>query len=147
LNLYSFPVVVAITALATSGFVSAADQAAVAGPAAIVGAAPGGAGCATCNNAGAADCATCGKSHRSIFHHTKTCKPYQTQLCPGACFGYFQTQWHRWENVCPIPYQGVGLNDAPVRPARPSTTLPIPKSGSDLPVPKALPKIPSLPGK
>lgn len=145
-SLFSFPAVVAITALAFSGYASAADQAAIAAPAIAGAPAAAGAGCPACAGGAAQACDTCGKSRLSlsIFHRTKTCKPYQTQLCPGACFGYFQTQWHKWENVCPIPYQGVGLNDAPVRSATPTSPA-APKAGSDLPVPKALPKIPAIP--
>ena len=71
--------------------------------------------------------------------HPKHKTPYVTHLCPGACFGYFQTQWNRWEDVCPLPYQGVGLTDAP-RPA-PGAITPVPKPGSD---PKMIP--PSIPG-
>lgn len=151
LRLFSLPVAVAITAIGFSGLAVAADQPG----AAPLGAAPtmlagpgsvGGAGCATCGTA-SAGCNTC-NAHKSLLHHHKTCTPYQTTLCPGACFGYFQTQWHRWENVCPIPYQGAGLSDAPVR-ASPAVTAPTlaPKTGSDVPLPKALPTIPVPPSK
>jgi hypothetical protein len=147
MRLFLLPVAVAITVLGYSGTASAADQPAIAAGPAMVGAPA--AGCATCN-ATPANCNTCGNANKSIFHRTKTCTPYQTHLCPGQCFGYFQTQWHRWENVCPIPYQGVGLTDAPVR-AGPATNIPpaaAPKNtGSDVPVPKGLPTIPTTPGK
>jgi len=145
MKLFSVPVVVAITVFGFANFASAADQAAapaVAGPT-VVGDFRG---CATCNSAAAA-CDTCGKVRKSFFHHHKTCTPYQTTLCPGACFGYFQTQWHRWENVCPIPYQGVGLTDAPIRVAPPTIPV-VPKTtGSDVPLPKSLPMVPMVPGK
>ncbi len=71
-------------------------------------------------------CGNCGKSGRgtSLFHsHSK--EPYTVNLCPGACFGYFQTQWHRWDEVCPYPYQGTGVSDAPKPPSASSP------SGSD----------------
>ena len=144
LRLFSLPVAVAITALGFSGVARAADQpgAASAAPT-MVGDYRG---CATCNSAAVA-CDSCSKVHKSLFHHHKTCTPYQTTLCPGACFGYFQTQWHRWENVCPIPYQGVGLTDAPLR-SSPLVAPPVvaPKTtGSDGPVPKPLPMVPTVP--
>jgi len=77
--------------------------------------------------------------------------PYVTNLCPGACFGYFQTQWRKWDEVCPYPYQGTGVTDAPKRPtpALPSIydRLPVEKKGT-LPEPRPIdPKtgIPMLP--
>ncbi|MDB5306188.1 MAG: hypothetical protein JWO38_390 [Gemmataceae bacterium] len=114
--------------------------------------------CPTCNGAAPSGCKTCGKACHGIFPHSR--KPYVTHLCPGACFGYFQTQWHQWENVCPIPYQGVGQSDAPVRPTpsvagpglTPQPTDPKVK-GSDQPLPKPMPvppgtlPIPSVPDK
>ncbi len=145
LRLFSLPVAVAITALGFSGVARAADQpgaAAIAGAPAMAG---DYLGCATCNGAAAA-CDSCSKVRKSLFHH-KTCTPYQTTLCPGACFGYFQTQWHRWENVCPIPYQGVGHTDTPLRSAPPvAAPVVAPKTtGSDGPVPKPLPVVPTVP--
>jgi hypothetical protein len=133
LRIFSFPVAVAVTLLG-SGWAMAADQpgaaATAAGPVMTSNAA-----CATCNSTHEAACNAC-RAHHSLFHHKKVCTPYQTTLCPGACFGYFQTQWHRWENVCPIPYQGVGLSDAPLKTNPPPTPPVIPKTGSDGPVPK-----------
>jgi hypothetical protein len=146
MKLFSVPVVVAVTIFGFVNAASAADQ-----PAAPAAASPTMVedfrGCATCNSAAAA-CDSCGKARKSLLHHHKTCTPYVTQLCPGACFGYFQTQWHRWENVCPIPYQGVGLTDAPVRAAPPANVVSPPKTvGSDVPLPKNLPMVPMVPGK
>jgi hypothetical protein len=66
-------------------------------------------------------CTTCGKLFGNSNHHKKD--PYPVTLCPGACFGYFQTQWRKWEEVCPYPYIGRGLSDAP----RPTGTLPPPR--------------------
>jgi hypothetical protein len=148
LRLFSYPVVLAVTVFGFASFASAADQ-----PGAAAGPLPTMVedfrGCATCNSAAAA-CDTCGKVRKSNLFHKKSCIPYQTQLCPGACFGYFQTQWHRWENVCPIPYQGVGLTDSPARatPAVPQVPgVVVPKvGGSDGPLPKPLPMVPTVPG-
>ncbi len=52
--------------------------------------------------------------------------PFVVNLCPGSCFGYFQTQWRRWDEVCPYPYQGIGVSDAPKppAPALPAVTAP-----------------------
>lgn len=144
MKLFSVPVVVAVTVFGFASFASAADEA---------GEQPGGVrsapsmagdyrGCATCNSAATA-CNSCGKLKK---HFHKCCTPYQTTLCPGACFGYFQTQWHRWENVCPIPYQGVGLTDTPARVAPPAPVVPK-TTGSDVPLPKNLPMVPMVPGK
>jgi hypothetical protein len=129
-----------VVSLGCAGAAFAADTAPAPYPSAF--AAPGiapAASCPTCEAAAPAECASC-KSKLSLFHK-HGCKPYQPHLCPGACFGYFQTQWHRWENVCPIPYQGVDLADAPARPvpainpplipAKPDT-----KGSSDAPAPK-----------
>jgi len=146
MKLYSVPVVVAVTVFGFANFASAADQPgapAAAGPTMV----EDFRGCATCNSAATA-CDSCGKVRKGHFHHHKTCTPYVTTLCPGACFGYFQTQWHRWENVCPIPYQGVGLTDSPVRAAPPANVVLPPKTaGSDVPLPKNLPMVPMVPGK
>src|SRR5207302_5122781 len=76
----------------------------------------------------------------------------ETHLCRGACFWYFPTQWHRWEEVCPIPYPGAGLSDAPRIPTPPLTgatiTTPPPRGPVDpktLPEPKALPEPKPMP--
>jgi hypothetical protein len=134
--------------LGSGGAVTAADlPPRVAAPATIP---DSGVPCATCNTpstgGASSTCTSCGKS--GCKHHSK---PYVTHLCPGACFGYFQTQWHRWEDVCPLPYQGVGMNDAPTRTTPPiaappvlrpttdpKTTDPKPKT-SDTPLPKPAP--------
>src|SRR4051812_7504512 len=103
--------------------------------------------CPTCHGGGApAGCATCGKGHLGVFH--KHCRVfYVPHLCPGACFGYFQTQWHRWENVCPIPYQGAGLSDAPppVVATPPAPTIPTDKKPGELKSPTPVPGAPPAP--
>lgn len=101
------------------GLATAADEPVVVAPAAPVAdvcpTCTAGAGGAPCNLGGCKTCNTCSPK-----------KPVVGQLRAGACYGYFQTQWHRWEDVCPIPYQGVGQNDtprqAPVPPAIPFST-------------------------
>jgi hypothetical protein len=90
--------------------------------------------CPTCTgtSSSAGGCKSCGSSW--FHHHTKG--PYEVNLCPGACFGYFQTQWRKWDDVCPYPYQGVGVSDAP-RP--PSQVLPTPGKGATvLPDPRSV---------
>ncbi|HEX4608452.1 MAG TPA: hypothetical protein VH092_09620 [Urbifossiella sp.] len=105
---------------------------------------------APCDKAG---CTTCGRAGHRAGCNPK--KPVVGQLRPGACFGYFQTQWHRWEDVCPLPYQGVGLADAPrgIPTTGPSGPAVMPKIDntipkSDLPAPKTgnpLPKLNPMP--
>jgi len=138
----SLPVAVAVTVIGFSGKSLAGDEAAPVAAGPVVAASHSAGGCTHCSPKPSP--AWLSKDHKSIFHHQKCCTPYQTTLCPGACFGYFQTQWHRWESVCPIPYQGVGLSDAPQR--TPSSLPVIPKvGGSDGPIPNPKPVTP--PGK
>ncbi len=87
-----------------------------AGPVVMAGEVP----CATCGTTPAGSCQTC----QTCKGHGKRAIPYKVNLCPGACFGYFPTQWHRWEEVCPIPYPGAGLSDAPRIPTPPLPTNP-----------------------
>jgi hypothetical protein len=105
-----------VVALGVAGTLAASDNPPLpAAPAAA-------ASCANCAQP-AAPCPSCGKS---LLGHGHKCRiTYEPHLCPGACFGYFQTQWHRWDEVCPIPYQGVGVSDAPPVPT-PRTTTPTP---------------------
>jgi hypothetical protein len=129
-------------------------------PPAAVAAAPavvGDGGCAACQSGGRgvakSGCATCGKLPiGNLFKRTPN--PYPVSLCPGACFGYFQTQWRKWDEVCPYPYLGMGVSDAgripgggtgpkagggelapprPVETTNPKTTDPKTKAPSDLP--------------
>jgi hypothetical protein len=100
-------------------------------------------GCAACAAAKATStsksCPNCGSSW--FHHHEKG--PYVVNLCPGACFGYFQTQWRKWDDVCPYPYQGVGVSDAP-RPSSPALP-PLSKPDGTLPAPRTVePKAPEL---
>ncbi|QJW93354.1 hypothetical protein [Frigoriglobus tundricola] len=113
-------------------------------------------GCATCQHgATKSSCATCSKSLILGNHANRTKGMYQVNLAPGACFGYFQTQWRKWDEVCPYPYLGTGVNDAPRPPAgvlnpkapgtggelNPPRPVEPKKTGSDLP------PIPQVPGK
>ncbi len=124
----------------TSGLAAAAD--ATPPPAPAVAVADPAANCPTCEAAAKSDCPTCHgggtKGHGmskvgGVFHGHRT--EHVPFLCPGACFGYFQTKWNRWEDVCSHPYQGVGLTDAP-RPVVP----PLAPVG-----PVATPKVDPLP--
>jgi hypothetical protein len=109
--------VAVVFAISIQGNVRAADTPAVPQPVAGAATLPAtGApvvGCATCGSAGGLaggkSCPTCGSSW--FRKHDKG--PYVVNLCPGACFGYFQTQWRKWDDVCPYPYQGIGVSDAP----------------------------------
>lgn len=137
--------ITAVIALGSSGNLRAADNPIVtppapqyitpAGPQSI---APAG-GCPTCaapastTAMSTSGCKTCGSSW--FHHHTKG--PFEVNLCPGACFGYFQTQWRKWDEVCPYPYQGIGVSDAPKPPTPllpiPGTTLPNPRPADTKP--------------
>jgi hypothetical protein len=127
---FSTRLILAAAALAWAG--GAADAADVPPPPpVVVGAAPvtvGEApGCATCQQGGLF------KGHRSTCDkllHKKG--PYPVHLCPGACFGYFQTQWRKWDEVCPYPYLGVGVGDA----ARPPGGVLHPRPGEILTPPR-----------
>jgi hypothetical protein len=126
----------------------AADETKTPGPgAAQVSVLPPTAGgsCATCGAAGpTVGCSTCGKLLRghNRFGHKNKNEPFQVNLCPGACFGYFQTQWRKWDDVCPYPYLGTGVSDAPKPPA-PA----LPKSGTPLTPPRPIdPKKMPAPG-
>ena len=147
-------VVAAFAWTGTSAF--AADV--TAPPAApAIGAAPGTVGdpgCASCQNgATLGTCSKCNKCNRSLilgaFHQHKASRtPFNVTLCPGACFGYFQTQWRKWDEACPYPYLGTGVSDAPRLPAGVLNPRPV---GSDLPAPRPFdpktidPKAPKVP--
>ena len=112
-------------------------------PPAVYGATPvtvGMPGCETCQHgAPKGGCDACGKSFgkglmpKNLLHKDKA--PFQVTLCPGACFGYFQTQWRKWDEVCPYPYQGIGVTDAG---RLPGGMVPPPPSGSGLAPPRPL---------
>jgi hypothetical protein len=91
----------------------------------------GGAGCTTCKHGLArASCPKCGKLMTGGLLR-KSPNPYPVTLCPGACFGYFQTQWRKWEEVCPYPYLGTGPG------SQPGTELPTPRpTDPKMPEPK-----------
>lgn len=63
----------------------------------------------------------------------------QPFLCPGACFGYFQTKWSRWEDVCSLYYQGLNVSDAPRPPAPEPRRPPKVDSLKDGPMPSPMP--------
>ena len=117
-------------------------------PKAVVGAAPvtvGEPGCASCQSGQqGATLGTCSKCNKSLIlgamHSHKNSKaPYPVTLCPGACFGYFQTQWRKWDDACPYPYLGTGVSDSPRPPAGVLNPRP---TGSDLAPPRPLdPKV------
>jgi hypothetical protein len=111
----------------------------VAGP--VIAGAPGcvscTAGCETCTHGVAkSNCALCGKMLPGLLRKGQKA-PFNVTLCPGSCFGYFQTQWRKWDDVCPYPYLGVGVSDAPRLPG-----APLPPQGSGLNPPRPLdPKV------
>lgn len=120
----------AVAALGCGGAAARADDG-YAGPAMPL--------CESCQHGAVrAACDVCGKLLGSNLHKMKHKKdPYPVTLCPGACFGYFQTQWRKWDEVCPYPYLGTGVSDA-ARPVAPSAN-PRPL-GTGLDAPRTLDK-------
>ena len=90
----------------------------------VVAGAPGCASCQMCaHGAFKGHCDVCGKLLGSKLHKDKKA-PFPVTLCPGACFGYFQTQWRKWDEVCPYPYLGTGVNEAARAPGAPTGPRP-----------------------
>ena len=115
---------------------------AVVGAPVSVGEAGGCASCQSCQHGAIRSaCNVCGKLLGGHLHKDKKA-PYPVTLCPGACFGYFQTQWRKWDEVCPYPYLGIGVSDAPKtlrgRPAGTELNVPRPVD------PKLMPTDPKL---
>ena len=107
--------------------------------------APAEGGCASCSGDPAGRPGILHGLHLGIGHGHKVTVP---QLCPGACFGYFQTKWTRWEDACSHYYQGVGVSDGP-KPPIPALTPVAPGKAAagtapmPLPVPKPETKRPA----
>src|SRR5262245_4767778 len=106
------------------------------GPVIVVTASSG--GCATCESIApaAGNCASCGPTHPSILQRHRS--PSETNLCPGSCFGYFPTQWRKWEEVCPASYPGAITTDPhpPVPyPMIPPSSDKLPKKSGMVPPP------------
>jgi hypothetical protein len=109
-------------------------------------------GCATCVGGVGSGCVSRGAALGRIHYQYKA--PYTTQLAPGGCFGYFPTQWRKWDEVCPQPQPVVV--PVPVTPSVPPRTVepkmpePVPpglkNGGSDLP-PIPVPPPRPIPGK
>jgi len=93
----------AVLVLSGFGIARAADAPASYGTSAVV-VQPGGA-CTSCEVVPMActkiKCTGCVPNWLDK-HHPLPPKP--VDLCPGACFGYFPTQWRRWEDACPYPF-------------------------------------------
>jgi len=113
------PRAIAVSALVwPSAPAFAADVTPSTPPAAVAGAPvsvrdPGCASCQTCEQGSArGSCNTCGKLITWDRLTRDKHAPYPVTLCPGACFGHFQTQWRKWDEVCPYPYLGIGVSDA-----------------------------------
>lgn len=92
------------------------------------GAAAGGMPCVNCERVKAAvgsDCPTCVNGKYGIGWRKRPTVP---TLAPGACFGYFPTQWNKWEDVCPLPYnppaEAAAPGKRPTPPPIPPANLP-----------------------
>ena len=79
--------------------------------------------CATCAAPAGVPCGPTCATAACRTHFGRPKLPYQTHLCPGACFGYFQTQWSKWEDVCPLPYQEQRYTDHPAQRTTPVTPV------------------------
>jgi hypothetical protein len=55
--------------------------------------------------------------------------PMTVNLCPGACYGYFPTQWRRWEDHCPYPFTMLPDPQHPTIPPIPSSDSTLGKNG------------------
>lgn len=102
-----------------------------------------GAPCENCAASQPQGCETCDKGCRTpLFGGLHTHKVKVPYLCPGACFGYFQTKWNRWEDVCSHYYQGVNVSDAPkpVVPEAKRPPMPKPLGTGPMPTPMPPPK-------
>jgi hypothetical protein len=100
---------------------------------------PGCASCQTCEHGSArGSCNTCGKLLTGDRLHKDKHAPYPVTLCPGACFGYFQTQWRKWDEVCPYPYLGIGVSDAQKIPGTGGPIGPRPGGGGELAPPRPI---------
>jgi hypothetical protein len=133
-----------VVALGTSGAASAADG-------------------VPYSTAPAALCGPCGTSMGvSRFPKHKKDPCYSVPMCPGSCFGYFPTQWRRWDEACLSP-QVIGelppaiphLPGASDRPPQdkqngvPPPRVVDPKTGLLIPAPPgigSLPQVPLYPG-
>lgn len=80
---------------------------------------------------GGMPCTNCGKVKAEVGSDCPTCvngkygigwrkRPTVPTLVPGACFGYFPTQWSKWQDICPLPYPGAGVVESPTAPRKPT---------------------------
>jgi hypothetical protein len=92
---------------------------------------PATASCPTCAAPAGHITSGCSSCSKSRMHFPKRCNTGVPQIAPGSCFGYFPTQWSRWEDVCPVQYSGLGLSNLPPPPPVPTTptvpSAPMPK--------------------
>jgi hypothetical protein len=82
----------------------------------------------TCEVVGGS-CEPCRTGSSGILHRRKA--PNDVTLCPDACFGYFPTQWRKWEDACPIPFVPTG--GPRVMPLIPTDSDKMPMKNSSIP--------------
>jgi hypothetical protein len=100
-------------------------------------------GCATCESVSPAAAPAHGYGPRERHHARRNQPTCDVYLCPGSCFGYFPTQWRKWEDLCPQTYPGVVIPDA-TRPGSPYPMIPpssdkLPKANGPIPDPRLVP--------
>ena len=120
--------------------------------------------CTTCGTAGGG---TCGGGNGPGCNHHGGLRQYPKfdshyikdrcypTICPGSCYGHFQTQWTPWPLACPswtpgtLPYDPSLVNtypptygptaaNAPARipPARPKSAIDLPDESEPVPAPR-----------
>jgi hypothetical protein len=63
-----------------------------------------------------------------LLKHRKPLPTKTIDLCPGACFGYFPTQWRTWDEACGLPGHGAAPMIPPADPAYKNGRAPNPRS-------------------
>ena len=94
-------------------------------------------------------CSSC-QTKTGFFSKHRPCDGRAMSINPDTCFGFYHTQWSRWEDVCPIPAPP-GIPAAPViaptvvvpaKPAAEPKAKELKNSDAPLPRPSPLPSIP-----
>jgi hypothetical protein len=84
------------------------------------------------------NCAGCPSApSRFAAHHKKPA--LVVGCCPGSCFGYFPTQWRKWDEACPPAYQVIGdVVQPPYLPPASDRAPAGKKNGDGLPPPRGI---------
>jgi hypothetical protein len=89
-------------------------------------------------------CTTC-QTKGGLFSKHRPCNGRAMSINPDSCFGFYFTQWSRWEDVCPMPAPP-GIPAIPPTPRTPVAPKPEKTGNSDAPLPRPAPvPMPSIP--